>query len=312
MKAVQFNQYGGSEVLEINLNAPEPTPSLGQVLVEVYAVSLNPFDLLILSGARKEKFPLQLPTTLGGDFAGVVREVGEDVESLSVSDEVYGQALVIKGNSGSLAEYLVVNKETMALKPKTASFQEAAALPLVGCSAIQALEEHINLQPGQKILIQGGAGGIGHVAVQLAKALGAYVVTTVKSDDVEFARGLGADGVIDYNNQKFEEILKDFDAVYDTVGAEVTDKSFPVLKKGGILVSMLGQPNPDLAEKYGVTALGQGTKIKTDVLNRLAKLVDDGKIKVHVDKVFSLDQVQQAVNFQATHPRGKVVLRVKE
>lgn len=303
MKAVQFNQYGGPEVLEVNPNAPEPVASADQILVEVYAASINPFDILVISGARKEKFPIQFPSVPGGDFAGVIRGTG---------DEVYGQALFVQSNSGSFAEVLAVNREKIAARPKTVSFEEAAALPLVGASAIQALEDHIKLQSGQKILIHGGAGGIGHVAIQLAKALGAYVATTVNTDDVEFARGLGADEVIDYKTQKFEEKLRDFDAVYDTVGQETTDKSFQVLKKGGILVSMLGQPNPDLTEKYGVTAIGQGTKVDTDKLTRLARFVDDGKIKVHIDKVFALEQVKEAFTLQASYPRGKVVLRIKE
>lgn len=264
--------------------------------------SIKPFDIFVLSGARKEKFPLSLPTIIGGDFAGVVKGIG---------DEVYGQALATQGNSGSFAEFLAVKGEKLALKPKRANFEEAAALPLVGSSAIQALEDHINLKSGQKILIHGGAGGIGHVAVQLAKALGAYVATTVKTEDVEFARELGADQVIDYKTQKFEEILRDFDVVYDLAGGETTNKSFPVLKKGGILVSMLGQPNHELAEKYGVTALGQGTKVTSEILTRLAKFVDDGKIKVHLDKVFTLDQVKDAFILQASHPRGKVVLKIK-
>lgn len=303
VKAVQFNQYGGPVVLEINPDTPEPVPSADQVLVEVYAASINPFDIFILSGARQEKFPLSLPVTIGGDFSGKVKETG---------DEVYGQALINQGNSGSMAQYLVVSKEKLAPKPKTVSFEEAAALPLVGCSAIQAIEDNVKLQKGQKILIHGGAGGIGHVAIQLAKSLGAYVATTVSADDVDFAKNLGADEVIDYKNQKFEEILKDFDAVYDVVGGEPTNQSFLVLKKGGALVSMFGQPNPELAEKYGIVAIGQGTKVDTDKLTRLAKLVDDGKIKIHVDKVFALEQVKEAFTLQMSHPRGKIVIKIKE
>ncbi|MBI4057755.1 NADP-dependent oxidoreductase [Candidatus Microgenomates bacterium] len=225
--------------------------------------------------------------------------------------EVFGQALVIRGNSGAFAEIVAVNNDTVAPKPKTASFEEAAALPLVGSSAIQGLEEHIKLQSGQKILIHGGAGGIGHIAIQLAKALGAYVATTVKTGDMEFVKELGADQVIDYKNQKFEGILKDFDAVYDTVGSETANKSFQVLKRSGILVSMLGQPDVALAQKYGVRAIGQMTAVTTARLNRLASLIDGGKIKVHVDKVFPLENVKEAFDYQQKNrPRGKVVLRI--
>lgn len=302
MKAVQLNHYGSPEVLEINPDVPIPPVSAGQLSVEVRAASINPFDLYLLSGALKEKMPLQFPVTIGGDFAGVVKGTG---------DEVYGQALVIMGNSGSFAEFLTVGEETTAPKPKTASFEEAAALPLVGSSAIQALEEHIKLHPSQKILIHGGAGGIGHIAIQLAKTLGTYVAATVKTADVEFAKSLGADEIIDYTAQKFEDVIKDFDVVFDTVGGETTTKSFQVLNRSGILVSMLGQPNPELAEKYDVSAMGQVTKVTTEVLTRLAKLVDDGKIKVHIDKVFPLEQTREAFNFQTAHSRGKVVVRIR-
>ncbi len=319
MKAVQINQYGGVEVLQINENTPKPTPKKGQVLVEVFAASINPFDWKVRQGYMKDA--MSLPATLGGDFAGKVVGTG---------DEIYGSALIFNGGSGSFAQFAAVNIKNSAQKPKNVNFEEAAALPLVGSSAIQALEEHIKLQKGQKILIHGGAGGIGHIAVQLAKHLGAYVATTVGTDDIEFAKSLGADEVIDYKqsfqgfpykqslrpnglkNQKFEEILKDFDAVFDTVGGETTDKSFSVLKNGGVLVSMLGQPKEELAKQYGVVAIGQGTETNATHLKRLKELVKNGIIKVNVDKVFSLNQVQEAFEYQEkNHPRGKVVLKIK-
>ena len=312
MKAVQINRYGGAGVLEINKNAPTPSPIKGQVLVEVYAASINPFDWKVRAGYLKDMMSLQFPATLGGDFAGKVIELGEDISDFKKGDEIYGSANVFGGGSGAFAQFAAANVANTSLKPKSVSFEEAAALPLVGASAIQALEEHIKLQKGQKILIHGGAGGIGHVAIQLAKTLGAYVATTVSLDDKEFAKDLGADEVIDYKNEKFEEKLKDLDAVFDNVGGETTDRSFLVLKKGGIIVSMLGQPNPQLAQKHGVTGIGQGTEINTKYLKRLAELVDSGKIKAQVDKVFPLDKVKEAFDYQEKDsPRGKVVLRVK-
>ena len=175
------------------------------------------------------------------------------------------------------------------------------------------MEDHIKLQSGQKILIHGGAGGIGHLAIQLAKAIGAYVATTVSVEDMDYVKQIGADEVIDYKTQKFEEILQDFDAVYDTVGGEVTDKSLKVLKKGGVLVSMLGQPNEELAKLNGVTATSQNTQTNPEHLKRLAKYVDEGKIKVHVDKQFTLDRAKEAFTYQETaHSRGKVVFKIKE
>lgn len=301
MKAIQINQYGGVEVLEVN-EINKPRPGKGQVLVEVHAASINPIDYKLRSGMLKQWMPLQFPATLGGDFAGVVTETG---------DEIFGSALVLNGGSGAFAQKAAVNTKNTALKPKSLDFIQAAALPLVGSSAIQALEEHINLQSGQKILIHGGAGGIGHVAVQLAKAIGASVATTVSKGDVNFIKQIGADEVIDYQSQKFWEILKDFDAVFDTVGGEVTDKSFKVLKQGGVIVSMLGQPNEELAAQAGVTAIGQNTQTNTEHLQRLAKWVDEGKIKVEVDKIFSLDQAKEAFTYQeGTHSKGKVVFQI--
>ncbi len=312
MKAVQINRYGGADVLQINENAPTPSPVKGQVLVEVYTASINPFDWKVRAGYLKDMMPLQFPATLGGDFAGKVIELGEDTSDFQKGDEVYGSANVFGGGSGAFAQFAAANIANTSLKPKSVSFEEAAALPLVGASTIQALEEHIKLQSGKKILIHGGAGGIGHVAIQLAKTLGAYVATTVGLDDKEFAKDLGADEVIDYKNQAFEDLLKDYDAVFDTVGGETTDRSFQVLKKGGVIVSMLGQPNLELAKEHNVNAIGQGTNIDTKHLSRLAELVDGGKIKVRVNKVFTLEQVKEAFDHQEKEsPRGKVVLKVK-
>lgn len=313
MKAVQIHTYGGVDVLELNENAPKPTPSKNQVLIEVYAASINPIDWKIRAGYLQKMAPVALPATLGGDFAGRVVEVSDDGPNFKVGDEVYGQAIILNGGSGSFAQYVVANSAHTALKPNAATFDEAGALPLVGVSAVQALEEHIKLQNNQKILIHGGAGGIGHIAVQLAKALGAYVVTTVASGEKDFAKQLGADEVIDYNTQKFEKIIQDFDAVFDTVGGETTHKSFQVLKKGGVLVSMLGQPDKGLAQKYGVTAIGQGTNTNSSHLTRLAELVNAGKIKVHVDTVYPLEKVKEAfTRLENGHPQGKVVLKIKD
>lgn len=313
MKALQINAYGTNDVLEVNPNAPKPILKKGQMLVENYAASVNAIDWKIRAGYLQKMISAPFPLTLGGDFAGKVAEVGEDVTEFKVGDEVYGQAIFLNGGSGSIAELVAANPKNLAIKPTSINFEDACALPLVGTSALQSLEEHMRLQPGQKILIHGGAGGVGHFAIQLAKVLGAYVATTVKSEDVEFVKGLRADEIIDYKTQKFEEILKDYDAVFDTVGGETTEKSFKVLKKGGILISMVGQPNPELATQYGVTAIGQQTKTITDHLNHLTSYVDSGKIKVHVDKVFLLEQSREAFEYQQkTDRKGKVVIKIKE
>jgi alcohol dehydrogenase len=313
MKAVQIQRYGGNEVLELNQNASKPSVGKGQVLVEVHAASINPVDWKIRAGYLKEMAPITMPATLGGDFLGVVADAGESFSDLKVGDRVYGYGSLLSGGSGSFAEFVAALVSTVAPAPQKVKSVEAAALPLVGVSALQAIQDHIKLNRGQKILIHGGAGGIGSVAIQIAKSMGAYVATTGSADDMAYVKELGADEAVDYKKEAFEKRLKEFDAVFDTVGGDTTAKSFTVLKKGGTLVSMLGQPDPTLAQKAGVTAIGQNTHVTTEVLKRLAQLVDSGAIKIHVDKAFPLEKAREAFQrLEEGHPRGKVVLEIRE
>lgn len=311
MKAAQIKEYGSYEQIEVNPNAPEPKLKANQVLVKVKSASLNPFDWKLRAGFMKDIIPLTLPFVLGGDFSGLVLKVGENAGGYKEGDEVYGTSNVANGGSGSLAEFTAANTGNIAKKPHDLDFETAAALPLVGASTVQALEDHIKMQAGQKILIHGGAGGIGSIAIQLAKYLGAYVVATAGTGDLQHVKQLGADEVIDYKKEDFSQKLQGFDAVYDTVGGETTVKSFKVLKKGGILISMLGQPDENLAKQYDVTAIGQGTKTDTKHLNRLTELVEKGAVKPQVAKIFSLDDAKDAFKYQEeNHPRGKVVIKI--
>lgn len=313
MKAVQIHQYGGKDVLELNQNALKPVAGDGQVLVEVHAASINPVDWKIRAGYLKEMAPLTMPATLGGDFCGIVAAVGTSASTLKVGDRVYGYASLLSGGSGSFAEFVSTKISTAAPAPQKGTFVEAAAFPLVGASALQAIEQHIKLQPAQKILIHGGAGGIGSVAIQAAKSIGAYVATTASADDRAYAQELGADEVIDYKQEAFEDKLKNFDAVFDTIGGDTMEKSFKVLRKGGTLVSMVGQPPPEMAEKAGVRAIGQSTHVTTEVLKRLAQLVDRGAVRIRVAKVYPLEKAVEAFQLvEAGHPRGKVVLEIKQ
>lgn len=314
MKAAQFKGYGGPEVITIN-EIPKPTPAENQVLIEVHAATINPFDYKLRRGYMKDAMPLQLPLTLGGDLSGVVVEIGTEVVNFKIGDEVFGQAYAFAGGSGAIAEYAAASLENIAIKPKSIDHIQSGSLPLVGVSAIQALEQHINLQKGQKILIHGGAGGIGNIAIQLAKYLGAYVATTATEEDMEFVKSLGADEVIDYEKEKFEESppAGGFDAVYDTIGGDTQDRSFKVLKKGGVLVSMLGEPSAELAKEYGVKVIGQNTQTNSKNLARLAELVDQGVIKPQVDKVFPLEQTKEAFEYAETGlSKGKVVIEIKK
>src|ERR671918_1704965 len=313
MKSAQINKYGRSEVIEINQSTSEPTVSSGKVLVIIKAAGVNPVDWKIREGLFQQIISLQFPSILGIDFSGVIKQIGEDLypSDFKQGDEVYGQAGVISGGSGAFAEIALVNTESIANKPKRLSHAEAAALPLVGVSAWQALAEDIELSKGQKILIHGGAGGIGSIAIQLAKNLGAYVATTVSANDKQFVQELGADVVIDYKTQTFEDVLHEYDAVFDTVGGETYTRSFNVLKKGGIIVSMLEQPNQELMHRFGVRAKHQFTKVNRKRLTRLAQWVDQNNIHVNIDRTFPLDEAGKALDYQRDgHPRGKVVLQV--
>ena len=313
MKSAQIKRYGGSEVVEISqsTSGPDP-PSARKVLVTVKAAGVNPADWKVREGYFQQMTPLQFPSTLGMDFSGVIEKVGEGVYDFKQDDEVYGQTSVMRGGSGAFAEMALANEDSIAHKPKTLSHEEAAGLPLVGVSAWQALVETIGLSGGQKILIHGGAGGIGNIAIQLAKHLRAFIATTVSTNDKEFVKELGANEIIDYKTQTFEDLLPhDYDAVFDTVGGETYTRSFSVLKKGGIIVSMLEQPNQELMNRFGVKAIFQFTQVNRERLTKLAQWVDQNNIHVNVDRTFPLDEAGKALDYQRdVHPRGKVVLQV--
>src|ERR671919_94630 len=285
MKSIQIRRYGNSDVVEINNTASVPDVSTGKILLNVKASGVNPVDWKIREGQFHQMIPLQFPSTLGMDFSGIVKQVGEkDMSSdFKQGDEVYGQASVFSGGSGTFAELALANKHSIAHKPKTLNHIEAAGLPLVGVSAWQALIENIGLSKDQKILIHGGAGGIGSIAIQLAKKLDAYVATTASTNDKQFVEMLGADEVIDYKTQTFEDMIHDYDAVFDTVGGETYARSFRVLTKDGIIVSMLEQPNSELMRQFGVKAIFQFTQVNRERLTKLAELVDQkNNIDIHV------------------------------
>ena len=313
MKSIQIKRYGNSDVVGVNDNTSIPTVTVGKILVNVKASGVNPAEWKIREGYFQQWTPLQFPSTLGMDFSGTVKQVEEDDMSsdFKQGDEVYGQASVLGGGSGAFAELALANKDSIAHKPKTLNHLEAAALPLVGVSTWQALVENIGLSKDQKILIHGGAGGIGSIAIQLAKHL-AQVTTTVSANDKEFVQRLGADKVIDYKTENFEDMLHDDDSVFDAVGGDTYKRSFKVLKKGsGIIVSMLEQPNSELMNQFRIKALFLFSQVNRQRLAKLAQWVDQNNIKVNVDKTFSLDQASKALDYQKdVHPRGKVVLTV--
>ncbi len=312
MKVARINEYGDASIIKIN-EVDAPTLKEGQVLVEVYSSSINPFDTSVRAGYMKEMIPLELPVTLGGDIAGVVVEVSEDVAGVSVGDKVYGQANVVAGNSGAFAEFAATKASQIAKAPENTNFNESASLPLVGVSALQALTEHIQLKRDQKIFIHGGAGGIGTVAIQIAKNIGAYVATTATGEGIDYVRKLGADEVIDYKTQDFAEILDDYDAVFDAVGGGDFVKSYSIVKSGGSTVTMIDNPDETKAKDAGISTLRQATHVTTEHLVALAKLVEEGVVTPHVDAIFSLDEIQKAFELRESGAvKGKVVIEIKK
>lgn len=310
MKAAQIKEYGDASAVEV-VDIDQPTLSEGQVLVNVEAVSLNPFDSTVRSGYMQQMIPLQLPVTLGGDIAGEVSAVAEGVEHVAVGDVVYGQANVVAGNSGAFAEFAATSAQQVAKLPSNVTIQEAASLPLVGVSALQGLVEYIKLQAGQKILITGGAGGIGRIAIQIAKHIGAYVATTASGDGVAAAKELGADEVIDYKTQDFTELLSGYDAVFDTVGGADLNNTLAILKQGGIAVTMAGAFDEAKVAEAGVTALSESTQVSTANLDALTKLVEEGVVKPSIGKVFPLAEIQAAFTTRESGSvKGKIVVEV--
>lgn len=311
MKAALMNEYGGPEVVKTVDGVPKPKINDNQVLVEVHAAGVNPFDVKVRAGFARAMGELRFPAILGGDVSGVVAEVGANVLHVKPGDAVYGLAGALS-SQGSFAEFAPVSGGQIAKQPAKTTYAEAAALPLAGVSALQAIVETLDVQKGQKVLIHGGAGGIGSIAIQIAKHLGAYVAATASAKHAQFVKSLGADEVLDYHKDKFRDLLHDYDAVFDTVGGETFIDSYKVLRPGGIIVSMAAQANPELDKHHDVTSHGQYTQANTGRLERLAQLVESGAVKVHIDKTFPLSETAEALEYLETgHPKGKVVICAK-
>jgi NADPH:quinone reductase-like Zn-dependent oxidoreductase len=294
-------------------NADKPSIAPGHVLVEVYAAGVNPFDWKVREGMVRQMAELTFPgAVLGGDLAGVVAEVGADVTNFQVGDEVYGLAGALSSH-GSFAQFVSVASGSLNAKPSNVDFTTAAGLPLAGLTTYQALVETLKLTSGQKILIHGGAGGIGSIAIQLAKHLGATVATTVSAAGIDYVNSLKADVVIDYRKQSFADELSDYDAVFDTIGGEVYSKSFDVLRAGGAIVSISSPVDEALATQHQVSATSMYTQVTAVRLAELTKLVEAGIVTINIDRVFPLEQAGEALEYLKTgHPIGKVVIKVRD
>lgn len=308
MKAVRVHEYGGPEVLKYE-DAPRPAPAAGDVLIRVHATSVNPVDVAIRQGYFKDRMKYNLPMIPGWDVSGVIESAGPGVTRLKPGDEVYARPDLAR--DGACAEYIVVRESEVALKPKSIDHTHAAAIPLTALTAWQALFDAGHLSAGQSVLIHGAAGGVGHFAVQFAKVKGARVIATASKRNHDFLRSLGADEVIDYTATKFEDVVRDVDVVLDTITGETQDRSWPVIKKGGIYVSVLQPPNQEKAAAHGVRSAHVFVQPNVSELDEIARLVDAGKVKPYVEKVFPLQDARAAHEAVATHhTRGKIVLNV--
>ncbi len=306
MKAIRIHQYGGPEVLA-QVEMQRPAPGANEVLIKVHAASVNPVDWKMRAGYMKDFLPLALPATLGSDVSGTVEEVGPGAARFKRGDEVYA-SLGLEG--GGYAEYAVAKETIIAGKPSTLDHVHAAAVPVAGLTAWQALFEVAQLRAGQKVLIHGAAGGVGNFAVQFAKERGAYVIGTASSRNHAFLHELGADKAVDYQQTRFEEVVRDADVVLDTIGGDTLERSFKALKKGGILVSIVQPPSQEQAAKYGVRALFYGGHPSSSNLAEIARLIDDGKVKTVVETVLPLAEARRAHELsQSGHARGKIVLK---
>lgn len=307
MKAAIIKEYGAP--IEIS-DVPQPALLADSVLIEVHAASVNPVDGIVQAGYLKEMMPITFPFTMGFDVSGIVVEVGDQVSKFKKGDEVFSRPNGMQ--AGTIAEYAVIKEEELAFKPSNIGHQEAASIPLVGLTAWQALVAKGNLQKGQKVLIHAGSGGVGTLAIQMAKHLGAEVATTTSATNAEMVKNLGADVVIDYKTQKFEEELSDYDLVFDMMGGEIMEKSFKILKKGGCLVSIKGEDSKGLAEQYGVRFEAFFMWPSGEMLSQLAQLISDGALKPIIDRTFSIDQIQEAYGYlQTGRAKGKIVIQVK-
>jgi len=331
MRAFTVERYGDQTGMR-DAELPDPQPGADDVLVKIDAASVNPLDLRIRNGDFKAFLPYRLPLVLGNDLAGTVVRVGPSVTRFAVGDEVYARP--DKDRIGTFAELIAVHQDDLAPKPATLTMTEAASLPLVALTAWQALVERARVQPGQKVLVHAGAGGLGSIAVQLAKALGAHVASTASTAKADLVKEFGADIVVDYRTQDFEEILDGYDVVLDSLGGENLAKSLRVLKPGGIAISVAGPPDPAFArelglnpfvrlamtalsfkarrdaKRHGVTYSFLFMKASGAQLRELAPLIDAGKIRPVVDRVFPFDETVQAMEYveKSRAKAGKVVV----
>ncbi|WP_409187704.1 NADP-dependent oxidoreductase [Bradyrhizobium sp. RDM4] len=302
---VRFHQFGGNDVLRVE-RLEQSGPDAGQILVSVRGASVNPVDFKIRSGKYPSLQEDRLPYTPGRDVSGIVEKCGAQATQFRVGDEVFGMVPVF---GGGYAEQVVLDQRAAARKPAGLDHIHAGAIPLAGQTAHQGLFRHGKLKAGESVLIHGGSGGVGHFAIQFAKAMGARALTTVSTEHVDFARLLGADVVIDYKTQRFEEVARNLDMVFDLIDGDTRERSWALLNKGGRLISTLTEPLQDRAKALGVTAMRYTVEPDGEELAEIGKLAANGKLKPHIQATFPLEQAAQALaTVEHGHAVGKVAL----
>lgn len=334
MLAAYISKYGHDQKLVIG-ECETPVCGDTDVLVEIHAASLNPIDFKIRDGMIRFLRSYSFPLILGHDLAGVVSEVGSKVTRFKIGDKVFSRPR--NGRTGSLAQFVAIDENEVAHMPRNISYVEAASIPLVGLTTWQALFDIAGMKKGDRVFIQAGSGGVGTFAIQLAKAFGAHVITTTSNRNVDFVRSLGADEVIDYTTQKFENVLRNIDIVFDTLGGDALYKSFQVIRPGGWIVSISGVPDQRLAEDMHLNFFKREVlrlvgfkanklaakananyrfifmKASGDQLTQIAQLIENEKIKPVIDKVFSFEESQKAMEYlELGRSRGKVVIKVQD
>ncbi|GGD01436.1 NADP-dependent oxidoreductase [Pontibacillus salipaludis] len=311
MKAVVIEQYGGKEQLN-EIEVPTPEINQEQVLIEIHSTSINPIDWKVREGYLKEMLDWNFPIILGWDVSGTIKEVGDQVEGYQVGDRVFARPATTP--NGTYAEYVAVEQDLLAHMPERLSFEDAAAVPLAGLTAWQCLFDAANVEEGDKVLIHAGSGGVGSYAIQLAKWAGAYVATTASGKNGELVKALGADHFINYKEENFYDVLDEFDVVLDTLGGDIQEQSYQVLRKGGKLVSITDVPDEDQAKEYGVEAEHVFLNPKGEQLQQIAHLISEGKVKSIVGHKFPFSEqgLKDAHELSETHhAQGKIVIQMK-
>ena len=308
MTAVRFHEYGGPEVLVLE-QAPKPEPGPGQVLVRVHAASVNPIDWKLREGTLKAFMPLHFPAVAGEDLAGVIEAVGDGVTDLRAGDAVF--AMTAPDALGAYAEYAVLDRAAVALKPKRLDFVPAASVPMGALTAWQGVVEAGGLKSGDRLFVHGAAGNVGGMAVQIAHALGAHVTAAASAAARPLVEGFGAEHFVDYGAGRFEDAARDMDIVFDTLGGEMQTRSWGLLKPGGILVSTVGIADPGQAEVHHVRAAGFGCTPNGEQLSRVAEMIEAGKVRPNVATVLPLGEAAKAQELSQTGgAKGKIVLTV--